>query len=479
MPSVWRRLGLQARITFLFATGGLLLSILMATSTLTFARRNLIEDRRQRAFAVLVRNAIQLNDRLDNETDPEDIDLIFDTLTVTERSFPLLNFQDRWTSEQTLVFNEDNIPAALVDYVAEGSAARITTSLNDKPAFIMGIPIPGVEAAYYEAALADDVEQALRILGIIVTGVAVATTLLAAATGAWASRRVLTPLAEVRGAAESLAAGELDTRLDPPADADLASLTASFNRMARTLEDRIERDARFASAVSHELRSPLMTLNASIEVLQNNCEELSARSRTALDLLTDDAIRFTHLIEDLLEINRYDVGTASLHAERLDLVEFVRQCIAHSPFSANLDVGNLSVLPITGDKRRLKQVVTNLLDNATKYGHDLRVELAEQDKWASLAVEDHGPGVPPDEREIIFDRFSRGSAGRHRGHGTGTGLGLSLVAEHVGLHGGHVKVEDRLDGQSGARFVVKLALRVPRLNLDTDNVESAEHKQET
>ena len=128
-----------------------------------------------------------------------------------------------------------------------------------------------------------------------VLGVGAAAILLSAALGSWASRRALTPLGEVRLAAESLAAGELDTRLDPPADADLASLTASFNGMARSLEDRIERDARFASEVSHELRSPLMTLNASVEVLNNNRDGMTERNQTALDLLTDDSVGIVSL----------------------------------------------------------------------------------------------------------------------------------------------------------------------------------------
>jgi signal transduction histidine kinase len=325
---------------------------------------------------------------------------------------------------------------------------------------LTGIPIPDVDADYYEAALTDDVEDALDALGIIVLGVAAATTLLSAALGSWASRRALTPLADVRIAAESLAAGELDTRLEPPADADLASLTASFNGMARSLEDRVERDARFASEVSHELRSPLMTLSASIEVLQNGREQLSERSQMALDLLTDDIQRFTLLVEDLLEISRYDVGTASLQAEPIDLIEFARQSIRHLPHdNVNVDFGDLEHLVFVGDKRRLAQVITNLVDNAAKYGAGaITVTLSEHDGSALLAVEDEGVGVLEAERTVIFDRFSRGSAGGRRGQGTGSGLGLALVAEHVGLHRGTVWVEDRADGKPGARFVVQLPI---------------------
>ncbi len=458
MRSLWGRLGLRARITLLFALGGLLLSVTIAVSTLTIARQNLVDDREERSLAVVMRNAERVASRLSDETDPEALDVVFDALTITDRSLPLLRFNESWTADRPLVFSEENVPPSLVAEVDAGHASRIRTRLGDLPAIVTGVPMPNVDAAYYEAALTDDVEGTLDTLTIILIGVAAATTLLAAALGSWASRRTLTPLAEFRGAAESLAAGELDTRLTPPADADLASLSASFNGMAQSLADRIERDGRFASEVSHELRSPLMTLNASVEVLNNSREELSDRNQTALDLLTADVGRFTVLVEDLLEISRYDVGTAALHAEPLDLVEFVRQVVAHSPYpDAVIDPGDLEYLVIHGDKRRLAQVVANLLDNAAKYGGGkTRVELRERGDWVQLAVEDEGAGVAPEERNVIFDRFSRGRAGGRRGAGSGSGLGLSLVTEHVGLHSGQTWVEDRSDGASGARFVVML-----------------------
>jgi len=102
-------------------------------------------------------------------------------------------------------------------------------------------------------------------------------------------------------------------------------------------------------------------------------------------------------------------------------------------------------------------VTANLLDNASKYGGGAtRIHVSRSGDMVHLAVEDNGPGVPIDERFVIFDRFSRGGAGGRRGYDTGVGLGLSLVAEHVNLHGGQVWVEDRRDGESGARFVVSL-----------------------
>ena len=455
---LWSRLGLRARITGLYALGGLLLSLTIALSTLTLARQNLVEDREERTFSIAVRNAQRVENGLGAETEIEDVGVLLDNLTITEGSFPLLQVGDA-TRALDQAFDADAVPSSLRELVEAGNAGRMRVRVNGRPLIVTGIPIPDTAAAYYEAAATDDVEDVLNTLGIIVLGVGAAAILLSAALGSWASRRALTPLGEVRLAAESLAAGELDTRLDPPADADLASLTASFNGMARSLEDRIERDARFASEVSHELRSPLMTLNASVEVLNNNRDSMTERNQTALDLLTDDVTRFTALVEDLLEISRYDVGTASLRAEPIDLVEFVRQSVDHSPYDVVIDVGALQYLVVAGDKRRLAQVVANLVDNAAKYGAgETRVVVGREDDFAIIAVEDEGPGVPEAERGVIFDRFSRGSAGGRRGHGTGSGLGLALVAEHVGLHGGEIWVDERLDGREGARFTVRIPI---------------------
>ena len=131
-------------------------------------------------------------------------------------------------------------------------------------------------------------------------------------------------------AAAALAGGRLDTRLEPSDDPDLRSITASFNDMAQALQERIERDARFASDVSHELRSPLMTLAASIEVLDNQRDELPERARAALDLMVADIDRFQQLVEDLLEISRFDAGVVRLELEEVHLAELVMQAVSHS-----------------------------------------------------------------------------------------------------------------------------------------------------
>ena len=118
---------------------------------------------------------------------------------------------------------------------------------------------------------------------------------------------------------------------------------------------------------------------------------------------------------------------------------------------------------IRGDRRRLARVVANLIDNARLHGGgDASIAVTEPDGEGEplghiwITVEDHGSGVPPEERKLVFERFARGAVAGRRSSSDGAGLGLSLVEEHVRMHGGRVWVEDRLDGEPGARFVMEL-----------------------
>ena len=164
-------------------------------------------------------------------------------------------------------------------------------------------------------------------------------------------------------------------------------------------------------------------------------------------------------MEDLLEISRFDAGAARLELDEVRIAELVMQAVqvsGHPDVPVELDA-ELAGTVVEADKRRLVRVIANLLDNAHKYGEGpTSVSLRRVEDGVQIAVEDAGPGVPADERSLIFDRFSRGAGAGRRGSGEGTGLGLALVAEHVRLHGGRVWVEDRLDGGEGARFVVEL-----------------------
>jgi two-component system, OmpR family, sensor histidine kinase MtrB len=453
---ITRRLGLRARITLAFAVGALLLSALLAATTLALTRENLVNQREDSATVVVYQNAGIVQQRV-GASDEENRDLLSSLSTPLGARPILFNGTDYLSLSPE--FGQDALPATLRATVVAGEPARMRYELDGEMQLAVGIPIPSAQVAYFEIVSLNDLEDTLAALGVSLLGASLVTTLAGAALGWWASRRALRPLTGVSTAAMALAAGHLDTRLEASEDPDLRPIAASFNDMAQALQDRIERDARFASDVSHELRSPLMTLAASIEVMDNQRDDLPDRARSALDLMVADIDRFQQLVEDLLEISRFDAGVVRLELEEVHLAELVMQAVSHST-DADVPVevdAELAGVVVQADKRRIVRVIANLIDNATKYGGGATsVSLRQADGGVQIAVEDKGEGVPEEDRELIFDRFNRGTAAGRRGSSDGVGLGLALVAEHVRLHGGEVWVEERRDGEQGARFVVRL-----------------------
>ena len=208
-----------------------------------------------------------------------------------------------------------------------------------------------------------------------------------------------------------------------------------------------------------------------------------ASAQAAVDLMVADVARFKQLVEDLLEISRFDAGAARLDLSEIRPGELATQSVAGSQtpdVPIELDSELAGVL-IRADKRRLVRVIANLLDNARKYGGGAtRMELIRLPAAIQIAVEDSGPGVPEAEREVIFHRFSRGAGSNRRAGSEGVGLGLSLVTEHVALHKGRVWVEDRPDGQDGARFVIELPVAwdevLANRDQDDDAVTAGAHR---
>jgi len=310
------------------------------------------------------------------------------------------------------------------------------------------------DVQYFEVFPLAPLARSLRVVGgSLILGSAVAA-LLAAGVGWSASRRLLRPLSRVATAASDLASGGLDTRLEPEQDPDLDRLVTSFNDMADAVQDRIEREARFASDVSHELRSPITALSAAVEVLDKRRDDLPERSQQALDVVVNQVRRFDQMVLDLLELSRLEAGVDDTHREAVVVPETVKRITARNGWSGvPFDASRRSEVPVLLDKRRLERIVVNLLDNANNHaGGPTRVAVEDGPLGTiRVAVEDSGPGVPPSERDRIFERFYRGTEARRS---VGTGLGLAIVSEHAAAMGGRAWVEDRRGG--GARFVVSL-----------------------
>jgi signal transduction histidine kinase len=226
--------------------------------------------------------------------------------------------------------------------------------------------------------------------------------------------------------------------------------------MVDQLSQRLERDRRFAADVSHELRSPLQTLAAAASVLERRREHLDERTATAAGLVVAEVNRFSSLVADLLELARSD---QPLEAKPVDVAELARQvCRARGVPEAVVTADDRADTVWSIDRRRFERVLGNLLDNAIRHGGGpVAVRVGRDDGVRYLEVDDEGPGILPQDRESIFDRFVRARTASARGDRDGTGLGLALVAQHVSAHGGRSFVTDRPGG--GARFRVEIAER--------------------
>jgi two-component system sensor histidine kinase MtrB len=384
-------------------------------------------------------------------------------------SHSLLHFDGAWHS-RTLRYTQDALPRSLRKLMRSGGAAAQTYLYTGTPQLAVGVRIRPIDAVYVEIFDMGDLAHTLRVLLLALFGAGIVTTVLGAVLGRWASGRSLRPLTGVSRVAATIAGGELGTRLAAaPGDPDLAALTRSFNRMVDQLQERIEREARFTSDVSHELRSPLTTLAASLEVLEHQALGMTPSGRRALELLGADVRRFQRMVGDLLEISRSDTGSADVSMEEVLPGELVRRAIAAAQRTLP-DAGEpppvwvdpaLAGIRLSVDKRRFERVMINLIENAAHYGGGataVRVErgpgMTGHDASVLISVDDAGPGVPEAERARVFERFYRGHAAFQRGAGTGTGLGLALVAEHVRLH--HGKVWAGAADGGGARFTIEL-----------------------
>ena len=449
-----RRVSLRTRVTLAFAIGALVLSAGLATLTYELARSYLVRQRETSGLRQAYANARLVRAALGSQN--TDIGELLASVQSPARSSPVLRHRGGWYKASEGL-GLDALPPAMLTTVGAGTPARQRIAVGGMPHLVVGIPLPAVDGAYFEVFQLVELDRTLRILLNSSVAAALVTTVAGATIGWWASRRVLSPLAAVSAAAAAVASGRFDVRLEESGDPELSRMASSFNQMTEALLARIRRDTRFASDVSHELRSPLTTLAAALEVVSSRRHEMPARARVGLDLLAAEIGRFERLVENLLEISRIDAGVEELVVEDVVLGQFVREALRtgreQTP-QVHLDEGAGETV-VRADKRRLERVLANLADNAERHGGGIaRVVVEREDGWAGFAVEDAGAGIPPEEREPVFERFFRGRAAGMRGAGEGSGLGLALVREHVGLHGGRVWVEEREGG--GARFVVRL-----------------------
>lgn len=448
-----RSLRLRTRVTLFFSLTALVASLALAVVTYGVARNFLVDQRSKVIKAQAISNATLVRQTLLGPPTPTSTQLnsLVLSLKRSGEGYAFLSVADIGQFQDAR-FQRSSYPTELMAIVATGGGATQRFSVGGVPYMAVGINIPAAHAQYYEAVPLNDTDDALRKISTALAIGAGVTTLFAGALGWSTSRRLLRPISRVATAAGEIASGGLDTRMAPEGDPDLARLVKSFNDMADAVQTRFEREARFASDVSHELRSPITALSAAVEVLDARRADLPERSQQALDVVVGQVRRFDQMVMDLLELSRIDAGSTEMIREEVDIEELVTRIAQRYGFGETpIEIDPKVPKTVRIDKLRFERILANLLDNAREHaGGPSRVKVEPHGRHGiALAVDDAGPGVARGERARIFERFARGSAARHR---VGTGLGLALVAEHAHAHGGEAWVEDRPGG--GARFKV-------------------------
>ncbi|MFE2049961.1 MULTISPECIES: ATP-binding protein [unclassified Streptomyces] len=296
-------------------------------------------------------------------------------------------------------------------------------------------------------------------------GIATALALLGSALLAQAlATTVLKPVHRLGVAARRLGEGKLDTRLRVSGTDELADLSRTFNSAAEALEKRVadmagreQASRRFVADMSHELRTPLTAITAVTEVLEEELEfeggGFDPMIEPAVRLVVSETRRLNDLVENLMEVTRFDAGTARLVLDDVDVADQITACIDARAWLDAVDLDAERGIHARLDPRRLDVILANLIGNALKHGGSpVRVSVARADDEVVIRVRDHGPGIPEDVLPHVFDRFYKASASRPRSEGSG--LGLSIALENAHIHGGEITAENSPEG--GAVFTLRL-----------------------
>jgi signal transduction histidine kinase len=456
--------GLRGRMVLFFSLGAFAAALALSIVTFASTRSYLLSQRSEVATRQAFNNA-QLVRTLYAEN-PADVDQLIANIRSERGGYAVLHLDasdtesEYFYAQEPLRFTQSNLPQELVTKTLQGGTGRQRFTFDSSPYEAIGVSIPSINAQYFEAFPLADVATTLGTIQTTLLIGVILITVAAAFLGSTTSKNVLRPLLRVTGAADEIATGGLDTRLEIEKDPDLEKLVTSFNDMADAVQQRIEREQRFASDVSHELRSPVTALGAAVDVLVSKRDDFSDRNKEAIDILASQVKRFDRTVVDLLELSRLDAGAGEDNVDSVHLVDLVTRIMSRHSFGQVEFVQTIPMLKDSSDlddsviidRRRVERILLNLLENARDHGGGAtRVALSCVGDYFVMSVEDSGQGVALSERNRIFERFARGTAARLS---TGSGLGLAIVQEHARSLGGSAHVENSSTG--GAKFVVTI-----------------------
>ena len=360
------------------------------------------------------------------------------------------------------------LPQQLRDSVAAGRLGFAWQAFAEKPALVLGGRSANGGPDFYFVFPAEAIEQALEQLRLGLLAAALVAILLALATAGLVARGILRPVSSGSAAAARIAAGDLSARVATGGADEFASFAAEFNRMADSLAETVgrleaseRRNRQFVADVSHELRTPLTALLGEAAIIEADLERLQPDARRAAQLLVADVRRLRVLVDDLMEVSRFDARAEQAALEPIDLGAAVRSIVENRLPSARLALPDRQLV-VQADVRRLDRILGNVLDNARHHAADAPVEVTVAEDpvtgTASVAVADRGPGVTPDAMPHLFDRFYKADSSRAAG---GSGLGLAIAAEHAALLGGTLAAENRDGGGLTVTLLVPVTGSLP------------------
>lgn len=336
-------------------------------------------------------------------------------------------------------------------------SVEIRSGADQVPGIIFGTQVllpPGANYGLYLVYDLSSVQSTLEFINraMILTGLIL---LVVVGVITWSvSRTVVRPVADAAYVSERIAAGDLDRRMKVLGQDEVARLGTAFNHMAASLQDQITQlnqlsamQQRFVSDVSHELRTPLTTVRMAAELIYDARENFDPMTSRSAELMYNQIERFQNLLNDLLEVSRFDAGVAVLDRESTDLAIIVGKVLDTATPVAD-EYGSILRLNTNGDDcvaefdpRRVERILRNLVLNAAEHGegNPIDITIGEDENAVAVSVRDHGIGMSKDAQAHVFDRFWRADPARKRTTG-GSGLGLAIAKEDTALHGGRLEV---------------------------------------
>lgn len=325
------------------------------------------------------------------------------------------------------------------------------------------------------ATLRDEIQDQTRDTSLLVGAGLIAGLTGAALLFSGLISSMRRPLEELVEASGRLASGDLRARVKVGGLSETAALGTAFNEMAEELQRRAgERDRleqlkdEFVLTASHELRSPLTSVQGFAEILMLERDRLAPKQAETVEIIIDSTRHLVRLLNDLLDLARSNAGRLTIKpvpSEVGALVDDAVRTMRGQAAARNQELREEvepGLPPVNVDRDRMRQVLVNLLTNANEYcpeGASICVTGGRVDDGVEIAVIDNGPGIPEEQLEQIFDRFTRGDAGLTQRVG-GTGLGLAVSKSLVELHGGTISAESN----GGAVFRIRLpAMSAPEL----------------